>query len=81
MRIFDNLQRETSPLSLDENTSVAFVSLEDGGMYILSVCMCGKGRSVLEFRVWDVTNTLGFTAKELTVQDTQRLNMNESKSK
>lgn len=74
-------QRETSPLPLDENTSVAFVNLEDGSTYLISVCVCVKGRSVLEFKAWDVANNLGFTARDITVQDMQRLNMNDSKSK
>ncbi|KAK3727054.1 hypothetical protein QZH41_012563 [Actinostola sp. cb2023] len=75
------LKRESSPLSLDEGMLVGFVTLDDGSMYAIGVSMCGKGRAVLEFKVWDVMNTLGFTSREILVQDMERLNMNEGKLK
>lgn len=73
------LKREISPLPVDEGASVAFVIHEGGGMLLFAVTLSGKGKPALEFKAWDMMGSLGFTAKELTVQDSQKMTVNETK--
>lgn len=75
------LKREIPPLSLEEGVSAAFVTHENGGMSLLGICQSGKGRSCVEIKAWDVMSSLGFTAKEITVQDLQKNVTNDGKFK
>ena len=74
-------QREIPPLSLEDGTSLAFVSCEGSGILLVAVTHSAKGKQVLEFKAWDVMSSLGFSAKELIVQDSQRSTVNETKFK
>ena len=70
-----------APLVLEEGMTAAFLTLENGGMCILGISQSGKGKCCLEVRAWDVMSSLGFTAKEITVQDLQRSATNDGKFK
>lgn len=61
--------------------NIAFVTNENGGMSLLGISQSGKGKCCLEIRAWDVTSSLGFTAKEITVQDLQRTAVSDGKFK
>lgn len=74
-------QREIPPLSLEEGVTTAFVTHENGGMSLLGISQSGKGKSCIEIRAWDVMSALGFTAKEISVQDLQRNTTNDGKFK
>ena len=50
-------------------------------MSLLGICQSGKGKSCVEIRAWDVMSSLGFTAKETTVQDIQKNSINDGKFK
>lgn len=75
------LKREIPPLSLEEGVTTAFVIHENGGMSLLGISQCGKGKSCIEIKAWDVMSSLGFAAKEVTVQDPQRNATNDGKFK
>lgn len=75
------LKREIPPLSLEEGVTTAFVTHENGGMSLLGISQSGKGKSCIEIRAWDVMSSLGFTAKEISVQDLQRNTTNDGKFK
>ncbi|KAM7430696.1 hypothetical protein ABFA07_018644 [Porites harrisoni] len=75
------LKREIPPLLLEEGVNTAFVTHENGGMSLLGICQSGKGKSCVEIRAWDVMSSLGFTAKEITVQDIQKNSINDGKFK
>lgn len=79
--LFTHAQREIPPLSLEEGVCTAFVTHESGGMSLLGISQSGKGKSCVEIRAWDIMSSLGFTAKEITVQDLQRNAANDSKFK
>ena len=74
------LQREMAPLMLEEGVAAAYLTLENGGICVLGISQPGKGK-YLEIRAWDVMSSLGFTAKEITVQDLQRNATNDGKFK
>ncbi|XP_074613261.1 uncharacterized protein LOC141873233 [Acropora palmata] len=75
------LKREIPPLMLDEGVTPAFLTLENGGMCMLGISLSGKGKCCLEIKAWDLMSSLGFTAKEITVQDLQRNTTNDGKFK
>ena len=50
-------------------------------MSLLGISHSGKGKSCIEIRAWDVMSSLGFTAKEILVQDLQRNTINDGKFK
>ena len=75
------LQKETPPLLLEEGVSTVFATHENGGMSLLGISHSGKGKSCIEIRAWDVMSSLGFTAKEILVQDLQRNTINDGKFK
>jgi len=81
LNYFCLLQREISPLSLEEGINAAFVTHENGGMSLLGISQSGKGKCCVEIRAWDVMSSLGFTAKEITAQDVQRNTVNDGKFK
>ena len=58
-----------------------FITHENGGMTLLGISHSGKGKSCVEIRAWDVMSSLGFTAKEIMVQDLQKNAVNDSKFK
>ena len=66
---------------LDEGVNPAFLTLENGGMCMLGISLSGKGKCCLEIKAWDLMSSLGFTAKEITVQDLQRNTTNDGKFK
>lgn len=66
---------------LEEGVTTAFVTHENGGMCLLGISQSGKGKSCVEIRAWDVISSLGFTAKEIAVQDLQRNTMSDGKFK
>lgn len=74
------LKREMAPLMLEEGVAAAYLTLENGGICVLGISQPGKGK-YLEIRAWDVMSSLGFTAKEITVQDLQRNATNDGKFK
>lgn len=64
-------QRECAPLYLEENTTIGLLNSEQLGVFLLAVTPSpkhGKG-CCLTFRVWDSASILGFTPKEIQVQD------------
>lgn len=75
------LQKETPPLLLEEGVSTVFATHENGGMSLLGISHSGKGKSCIEIRAWDVMSSLGFTVKEILVQDLQRNTVNDGKFK
>lgn len=75
------LKKETPPLLLEEGVSAIFVTHENGGMSLLGISHSGKGKSCMEIRAWDVMSSLGFTAKEIVVQDFQKNTSNDGKFK
>lgn len=75
------LKKETPPLLLEEGVSTVFATHENGGMSLLGISHSGKGKSCIEIRAWDVMSSLGFTAKEILVQDLQRNTINDGKFK
>ncbi|XP_032226082.2 uncharacterized protein LOC116609355 [Nematostella vectensis] len=76
-----SLKRETAPLTLDDGCCVGFLCHENEGMSLVAIGTCSKGRPMIEFRVWDVMTSLGFTAKEVVVQDVNKSHLNEGKFK
>lgn len=65
------LKRECAPLYLEENTTIGLLNSEQLGVFLLAVTPSpkhGKG-CCLTFRVWDSASILGFTPKEIQVQD------------
>ena len=48
-------------------------------MLLITVMPSGKGKPALEFKAWDMMGSLGFTSKELTVQDSQKSTINDTK--
>ena len=66
---------------LDEGVIPAFLTLENGGMCMLGISQSCKGKCCLEIKAWDLMSSLGFTAKEITVQDLQRNTTNDGKFK
>ena len=74
-------QREASPLSLDEGSTVSVVTHEGGGMSLVAITLHGKNKSAIEFKAWDIMNSLGFRTKEITVEDSQKNTVNDGKFK
>lgn len=69
-----SLQRECAPLYLEENTVVALISDEQVGSFLLAITPSakqGKG-CCLTFKLWDSASILGFTPKEIQIQDAER---------
>lgn len=75
------LKKETPPLLLEEGVSAVFVTHENGGMSLLGISHSGKGKSCMEIRAWDVMSSLGFTAKEIVIQDLVKNAFNDGKFK
>lgn len=75
------LKKETPPLLLEEGVSTVFVTHENGGMSLLGISHSAKGKSCMEIRAWDVMSSLGFTAKEIVIQDLVKNAFNDGKFK
>ena len=61
--------------------STVFVTHENGGMSLLGISHSAKGKSCMEIRAWDVMSSLGFTAKEIVIQDLVKNAFNDGKFK
>lgn len=63
-----SLKKECAPLYLEENTTVNTLNLESCGMVLLSLTPRFPTMN-LEIRLWDVISPLGFTPKEVSMDE------------
>ena len=76
------VQRECAPLYLEENTVLVEVTSEQIGVLLLAVTPFNKGKGwCLNFRIWDAASALGFTPKEIQVQDSKKNAIQDGKFK
>jgi len=61
-----SLKQECVPLYLEENTKVSVINLDQSGSFLLAVTPNVKpSKSYAVFKIWDLSNVLGFTPKEI----------------